>query len=455
MQRSALIDCIGNTPIVKLRSFNTGSCDLFIKLESQNPGGSIKDRIALTMIEDAERRGVLKPGGTIVEATAGNTGLGLALVAAIKGYKLILVIPDKMSREKIFHLKAMGAEIITTRSDVMKGHAQYYQDLAEKIAADTDGAFYVNQFANPANPLAHKTSTAPEIWQQTNHKVNAIVCGVGSAGTISGISQYFAETAPDVEMILADPVGSILTHYVETGEVLKESGSWLIEGIGEDFIPPIADFSRVKKAYSITDQESFLTARELLKKEGILAGSSTGTLIAAALKYCREQNEHKTVVTFVCDSGNKYLSKMFNDYWMIDQGFIERQEYGDLRDIIGRLHIEGSTITVTPDDSLNTAYTRMKLYDISQIPVVVGRKILGIIDETDVLMTISKDMKSSAITAKQIMTSKLETISINADIKELFPIFDKGLVVIVEDKGEFQGIITKTDLINYLRRKMQ
>ena len=224
----------------------------------------------------------------MVEATAGNTGLGLALVAAQKGYRLILVIPDKMSQEKVLHLKALGAEVVMTRSDVGKGHPQYYQDLAEKITRETPQAFYVNQFNNPANPLAHETTTGPEIWDQTGHDVDAVVCGVGSGGTITGLSRFFARVAPQVEMVLADPAGSVLADYVETGRI-GEAGSWVVEGIGEDFVPPIADLSRVRTAYTISDAESLSTARALLKQEGILAGSSSGTLVAAAVRYCREQ----------------------------------------------------------------------------------------------------------------------------------------------------------------------
>jgi cystathionine beta-synthase len=450
-----VIDLIGNTPIVKINKFDTGPCDLFLKLETQNPGGSIKDRIALSMIQDAEKKGILKPGGTIIEATAGNTGLGLALVSAIKGYKLILVIPDKMSREKMLLLRAMGAEIIITRSDVGKGHPQYYQDLAQKISNETKDSFYVNQFANPANVLAHETTTGPEIWEQMEGKVDAVVCGVGSGGTISGLSRFFAKTNPATEIVLADPVGSILVHYIETGELLKEAGSWMIEGIGEDFIPVIADLSRVKKAYSISDKDSFDAARELLKHEGILGGSSSGTLFAAALKYCREQTTKKRVITFICDSGNKYLSKMYNDYWMLDQGFIEKKHYGDLRDIISRMHSEGATITLSPDDTLNTAFARMKLYDISQIPVVVGKKIVGIIDETDLLMVISANTDLKKKPVKEIATGKLETLDVKAKLEDVFPIFEKGFTVIVEEEGEFLGIITQLDVVNFLKRKVQ
>ena len=290
----AVLSLIGNTPLVELTRLDTGRCRLFVKLESQNPGGSIKDRIALSMIDAAERDGRLKPGGTVVEATAGNTGLGLALVARAKGYRVLLVIPDKMSAEKVLHLKALGAEIRMTRSDVTKGHPEYYQDMAQRLAADIPGAFYVNQFGNPANPLAHERTTGPEIWEQMGHDVDAVVCGVGSGGTLTGLTRFFARVSPHTEMVLADPAGSVLAPYVETGKI-GEAGSWVVEGIGEDFIPPIADLSGVKKAYSIPDAESLATARELLGSELILGGSSAGTLVAAALRYCREQTEAKRV----------------------------------------------------------------------------------------------------------------------------------------------------------------
>src|SRR5437773_11358154 len=225
----AILSLIGDTPLVEVTRIDTGPCHLFLKLENQNPTGSIKDRVALAMVEAAERDGQLAPGGTIIEATAGNTGLGLALVAALKGYRLILVVPDKMSREKIFHLKAMGTEVMLTRSDVGKGHPEYYQDMAEHLARETPGSFFVNQFGNPANPHAHETTTGPEIWEQMDHEVDAVVCGVGSAGTMTGLSRYFAKVSPVTEMVLADPVGSVLAEYVRTGKV-GQAGSWSVEG---------------------------------------------------------------------------------------------------------------------------------------------------------------------------------------------------------------------------------
>ncbi len=250
-----LLALAGNTPIVELKSFDTGPCRLFVKLESQNPTGSIKDRIAISMIDAAERSGALKPGGRIIEATAGNTGLALALVAIRRGYRLALVIPDKMSREKIAHLRALGTEVVLTRSDVPKGHPDYYQDLAIRIARET-GAFYTDQFNNPNNPAAHERTTGPEIWAQMAGEVDAVVAGVGSGGTITGLSRFFAKVSPRTEMVLADPKGSILADYIHTGD-FGEAGSWLVEGIGEDFIPPVSDLSRVRKAYTIPDSESF------------------------------------------------------------------------------------------------------------------------------------------------------------------------------------------------------
>ena len=450
-----VLESIGNTPLIEARKLDAGPCRLFLKLENQNPGGSIKDRIGKSMIEAAERDGSLEPGGTIIEATAGNTGLGLALVAAQKGFRLIIVVPDKMAQEKIFHLKALGAEVLLTRSDVGKGHPEYYQDMAERIAGETD-AFFVNQFANPANPLAHETTTAPEIWAQMEHDLDAVVCGVGSGGTITGLSRYFAGVAPEVEMVLADPEGSVLAEYVETGELAKEVGSWLVEGIGEDFLPPICDLSQTKTAYTISDAEAFHVAREVLDKEGILAGSSSGTLIAAALRYCRAQTESKRVVTFVCDSGNKYLSKMFNDFWMIDQGFIELEQHGDLRDFITRRHKEHDTVFVSPEDTLLTAYGRMKLYDISQLPVMGDREhIVGIVDESDILLEVIRDEERFKAPVKDAMISKIETVQADARLEELLPIFRADHVPIVLDGDKFLGLITRIDLLNHLRRKMK
>lgn len=452
---ASVLELIGDTPIVQAQRLDAGPCKVFLKLENTNPGGSIKDRIGLNMIEAAEKRGDLKPGATLVEGTAGNTGLGLALVAQQKGYRLVLVVPDKMSREKIFNLKAMGAEVVLTRSDVAKGHPEYYQDLAAKIAADTPGAYFINQFGNPDNPAAHEFGTGPEILRQMDGKVDAIVFGCGSSGTMTGLSRCFAEKSPHTELVLADPVGSILAQYINEGTLSEKSGTWLVEGIGEDFLPSISDFSRVKKAYAISDAESFHTARELLAKEGILGGSSTGTLLAAALKYCREQTEAKNVVVLVPDTGNKYLSKQYNDYWMLDNGFLERPQYGDLRDLILRPYSQRDTVVVGPNDLLTTAYQRMKLYDVSQLPVMEGQKLAGIVDESDVLLHVYGDEARFRDPVSTAMVSKLDRLDVKSPIEALLPVFDRGQVAIVTDGDAFLGLITRIDLLNYLRRRVQ
>ena len=451
--RSAL-DLIGLTPMLELTALDAGPCRLFLKLENQNPGGSIKDRIALSMIEAAERDGSLKPGGVIVEATAGNTGLGLAEVAVPKGYRLILVVPDKMAREKILHLRALGVEVRLTRSDVHKGHPDYYQDIAAVIAEQTPGAIFINQFENPANPAAHEHGTGPEIWDQLEHDVDAVVVGVGSGGTLTGLGRFFRRVSPKTRMILADPAGSVLAPYVETGKML-EVGSWAMEGIGGDVIPVNADLSLVAKAYSIADKESIEVARLLLSAEGILAGSSTGTLLAGALRWCREQTTPQRVVTLACDRGDKYLTKVYNDLWVAAQGWTEREAQGDVSDLIGKRYGDGGVETVRPEDTLLTAYNRMRSSDISQLPVVEDGKLVGLVDESDILSAVEGLEAGKAERfgkpVRTAMTTGVRTLTSHAPLSALKPIFDRNEVAVIMDGDEFVGLITRVDLINHLR----
>ena len=450
---SNVLDMVGKTPMLEIRRIDTGSCQLFLKLELANPGGSVKDRIGISMIEEAERRGDIKSGDTIVEATAGNTGIGLALVAAQKGYQLILVLPDKMSQEKIFNLRAMGAEVVLTRSDVAKGHPEYYQDLGKSIAEE-NGAYFINQFGNPDNPLAHELTTAPEILEQMDGKVDAIVMGAGSTGTAAGFCKYLNEHAPNVDIILADPVGSILAEYINTGNLSDKTSSWLVEGIGEDFIPDIADFSRVTRAYSISDAESFAAARNLLRAEGILAGSSSGTLLAAALKYCREQTQARRVVTSACDTGNKYLSKLYNDFWMEDQGFIEREQTGDLKDLIGRPHGERATITVGPGDVLTTAHNRLRNAGFSQLPVMDEGKLVGVVTEETIIQHVyGKPELMNAQVADAMQTAFIR-LDCDASINNLVSMLQVQPYAAILDGDQFLGLITRSDVLNYLRRQM-
>lgn len=449
----SVTELIGHTPLIQLHKLDTGTCSLFLKLENQNPGGSIKDRVALSMINEAERKGLLAPGGTIIEATAGNTGLGLALIAAQKGYSLILVVPDKMSREKIFHLRALGAQVVLTRSDVGKGHPDYYQDYAQRLADEIPGAFYIDQFNNEANPLAHRTTTAPELFTQLEGNIDAIIVGVGSGGTLGGLQAWFAEHSPHTEFVLADPSGSVLADQVESGHY-HDAGSWLVEGIGEDFIPPLAHIEGVRQAYRITDREAFTTARDLLKTEGILAGSSSGTLLAAALRYCQQQTSPKRVVTFACDSGNKYLSKMFNDDWMRQQGLITRPQTGDLSDYIALRHDEGATVTAQPDDTLATVLARMRLYDISQLPVIENGNVVGIIDEWDLISHIAGESSRFSLPVTSAMTRQVESLDKQAPESALKAIFDRGLVAVITDNQRFMGLITRSDVLTAWRNRL-
>lgn len=446
-----ILSLIGNTPLIQATGLPTNGCELFLKLENQNPGGSIKDRIALSMIEEAERTGKLKRGALIVEATAGNTGIGLALVAMCKGYRMKLVVPDKMSVEKISLLKAMGAEVELTRSDVEKGHHDYYQDKAQRIASETPGAYFVNQFANAANPLAHERSTGPEILNQMDGKVDAVVCGVGSGGTVTGLSRFFAKTIPDCEVVLADPVGSIIAPYVATKKIPNEVGSWLVEGIGEDFLPDLLDLSRVKKAYSISDKDSFAHAQLLLKTNGVLGGSSTGTLLAAALKYCQEQTFPKRVVTFVCDSGNRYISKVFSQTYLLEEGLQPRSMKGDLRDFVFCSIDEGSMVYVSGSETLLSAFTRMKMFDISQLPVLENGRLIGVIDESDILTEIVNDQSRFSAPVVKCMTSDPVTLQPNNTLADVLALFKKGMVGILLEGQRFYGVITKTDVLNALR----
>ena len=449
----SLLDLIGKTPMVEVTKMDTGPCRLFLKLESQNPGGSIKDRIALSMIAAAEKEGFLKPGGTIVEATAGNTGLALTLVGQAKGYKVLLVIPDKMSKEKIQHLRAMGADVRLTRSDVPHGHPEYYTDMAERLAQQIPGGFYVNQFANDANSLAHFQTTGPEIWEQMDHKVDAFVAGIGSGGTITGIARFLKSVGSDARIILADPVGSTLAGLVNEG-VPGPEGSYTVEGIGQNFVPDTADMDLIDIAYSIPDAEAVATVRELLLKEGVLAGSSSGTLIAAALRWCREQTEPKRVVTFVCDTGAKYLSKVYNDAWLADQGLGQRELHGDLSDLITRKYENGDVVVIGPDDTLDTAFKRMKGADVSQLPVIADGRLVGIVDESDIVHVMNTDEITREERFRKpvgsVMTRDLDTVQVSEPLEALIPLFDRDRVAIVLDGEAFVGLITRSDLINHL-----
>jgi cystathionine beta-synthase len=461
-----VLSMVGRTPMLELTKMfpagtpaNPAGCRVFAKMELLNPAGSIKDRIGLSMIEGAERSGKLNPKGspppTIVEATAGNTGLGLALVAGQKGYRLKVVVPDKMSQEKIQHLRAMGAEVVLARSDVQKGHPEYYQEVAAQIAKDTPNSVYINQFSNPDNTRAHYETTGPEMWAQMDGKIDVFISGVGSGGTLSGCGRYFREKNPNVRLVLADPAGSMLHPLVNEGKHVKATG-WLVEGMGEDFVPDICDIKLADEAVPVTDGEAFIAARELLKAEGVLAGSSTGCLMHATAVFLKKQAKPLNIVTFACDTGGKYLSKMFNDFWMIDNGFIKREKKNDLTDLIARKHSMKEDYTLGDEEPVKQAIKRMGMYGVSQMVVMDAKnKIAGIIDEGDILLAVTHDNAAFDKPVSDFMTRRLETIRPTASVNDLMPIFRADRVaIVVDEKGTYHGLITKFDLINYLRARL-
>ena len=416
-----VLDLIGRTPMLRVNNFDTGPCELFLKLESQNPGGSIKDRIGLCMIRAAEESSQLGARCSApVEATAGNTGLGLALVASQRKYRLTLVIPGKMSQEKVLHLKALGAEVILTRSDVGKGHPAYYQDLAQAYAAQED-AFYVNQFGNPANPLAHEQSDGP-LRSSSN-----------LAGTWMPWSVVLARVARSRDYLVTlrarrptaqwywptPPARSSPTTFVLARCERPACGS--SKASGKTSSRPSAICRACARRTRFSDGESLDTARRLLQAEGVLAGSSSGTLLAAALRYCREQTVPKRVVTLVCDSGSKYLSKAFNDAWMADEGLLARPLTGDLRDLVTRRFADRAVVSVAPDDTLIVAYARMRLHDVSQLPVIDEGRIVGIVDDSDLLLAASAEEARLAAPVREVMSVRLTTVAPETSLRELLP----------------------------------
>ena len=447
----SLLSLIGDTPLVEIKNIDTGLCKLFVKMESHNPGGSIKDRTASYIIDQAEKDGLLKPGGTIIEATAGNTGIGLALVGILKGYRVVLVIPDKMSLEKVAHLKALGAEVIFTRSDVGKDHPEYYHNMAEDLIKKIPGSFYADQFNNPANILAHEETTGPEIFEQMDGDLDAFIAGVGSGGTISGVGKYLKKVSAKTNIIAADPIGSVITDAVKTGTYKYDGGSWFVEGIGEDFIPTNCDLSVIDDAISVSDKEAFEAIHILLKKEGILAGSSAGTLFAGAIKWCKNQKEPKRAVTLICDTGNKYLSKAFNEKWLIHNDLIIKDPKGDLQDVIAFRADKNQIIYVNPDDTLATAFNRMNNSDISQLPVLKEEKLIGMITETDILNH-CRNKKGFEKIVSECMQKNYKSLEINSSLDDLIELLKENNIAIILNKEKFVGIITKIDLLAYLKR---
>jgi cystathionine beta-synthase len=415
---------------------------VYVKVEALNPGGSIKDRVGVAMIAEAEKRGWLRPGGTIIEATAGNTGVGLAMVAAVKGYRCIFVLPDKMSAEKISLLKAYGAEVVVTRTDVPPDSPDSYNGVADRLNREIPGAWRPNQFTNMANPEIHYHSTGPEIWEQSEGRITVLVAGVGTGGSISGIARYLKERNPDVRIVGADPEGSVLSG--------GSPKPWKVEGIGEDFVPKTFNSMLVDDWVRVSDAESFFTARELARREGILAGGSSGTSVAAALRYAKRLEGDQFVVAISPDTGRNYLSKLFDDEWLA-KNHLEWAEHPS-RTIGDMLRLRGprQLVTIGPDASAAQATELMQSTGISQLPVLQEGKNVGSIQEVTLARVLHDNKDLRRVTVGEVMARPLPQLDVNTDLDEAYRLLLSGNtgVLAIED-SKVVGIITRIDLIQY------
>ncbi|MCS6850930.1 MAG: cystathionine beta-synthase [Gemmataceae bacterium] len=438
-----ILQTIGHTPLVRLRRVSEGlSASIYVKLESLNPGGSVKDRVGLAMVNEAERRGWLRPGGTIIEATAGNTGVGLAMAAAVKGYRCIFVLPDKMSKEKISLLKAYGAEIVITPTNVPPDSPESYNGVADRLAREIPGAWRPNQFTNLANPEIHYRTTGHEIWEQTDGRVTVFVAGVGTGGTISGVGRYLKEQNPDVRVVAADPEGSVLS-----GDAPKP---WKVEGIGEDFVPKTFNSQVVDEWVRVSDAESFHVARALARREGILVGGSSGTAVAAALRYARRLSSDHLVVALCADTGRNYLSKMFDDDWLAANNLLYQEppahSVGDLLKMRGNRPL----ISISPEATAADAIALLQSAGFSQLPVLQDGRSVGSIQEVTLARLLHDNRDPSGVKIGEIMARPLPQLDVSVHLDEAYRLLLAGHTgVLAVAEGKIVDIITRIDLVTY------
>jgi cystathionine beta-synthase len=441
-----ILQSIGHTPLVRLRQVTQGlSVPVYVKVEAGNPGGSIKDRVAVAMIQEAERRGFLRAGGTIIEATAGNTGVGLAMVAAVKGYRCIFVLPDKMSQEKILLLKAYGAEVVITATGVAPDSPDSYNGVADRLAREIPGAWRPNQFTNMANPEAHYRTTGPEIWQQTDGRVTVFVAGIGTGGTITGVGRYLKEQNPEVKLVGADPEGSVLSG--------GSGKPWKVEGIGEDYVPKTFNSQFVDEWVRVTDAESFYTAREIARREGMLLGGSSGTIIAAALRYARRLSGDHLVVALGCDTGRNYLSKFYNDEWLAENKLSQIElpsiSISDLLDTRGRRDLA----TVTPHQTVAATIELMQSRGISQVPVLEDGKPVGSVQEVTLARVLHDHSDPKKLPIGEVMARPLPVLDQSVNLDEAYRMLMSGHTgVLVTRDGRVIDIVTRIDLVQFWNR---
>jgi cystathionine beta-synthase len=452
--RANIVEAIGNTPIVKLNKVASHvKSDIYVKLEYLNPGGSMKDRVALNIIKDAERRGLLGPGSTIIEATSGNTGAGLALVAAIRGYKCIFVMPDKMSTEKISSLRAFGAKVVICPTAVEPEDPRSYYEVTKRLVRETPNSFHSNQYYNPANPEAHYTSTAPELWEQTGGEIDVFVAGMGTGGTISGCGRYFKEKKPGFQVVGVDPIGSLYYEYVKTGRMTKPF-SYYVEGIGEDFLPGTMNLKIIDTIIRVDDKECFTMTREVVRQEGIFCGGSSGAAIAGAIRYAEQLGEQKkNIVVLLPDSAQKYLSKIFDDEWMRSNGFLEEDDpLGTVRDLLAAKR-QRAIVATNRGETLRNVIGLMKEHGISQIPVMDNGRLSGLVSEIDLLNYMLNHPGQMDGVIDELIEADYATVTPQTKIKLLKNIFNDAKLVCVLEKDDLVGVITKIDLIEYLAGK--
>lgn len=448
-----ILELIGNTPLVKSHRLAANlKANIYYKVEYLNPGSSVKDRPALQIVLDAEESGELKPGGTIVEATSGNTGMGLALAAAIKGYKCIFVMPDKMSAEKIESLRAFGARVVVCPTAVEPDDPRSYYSVAKRLADETPGGYLANQYNNPSNPKGHYLSTGPEIWEQTDGEVDAVVIGAGTGGTVTGIGRYLKEKNPDIQMVAVDPIGSIYYDYFKTGKI-TEASTYLVEGFGEDIIPGTMDFSVVDDVVRVDDRECFLTARRLVREEGIYTGGSAGGAVAGAIKYAERMDKEMNIVVIIPDSASRYLSKIFNDDWMRENGFLEEDGSSDVVADLLATKTETTVYTAALGDTVSEVIEVMKSHGISQLPVLDAGRVVGIVNETDVLDHLLGEGAGDE-SIDDLVETQFAIVEPSNRISIIGQFFKQNKVVVVVDGKDLAGIITKIDFIDYVSQKM-
>ena len=446
----SILDLVGNTPMVRLHKVTAGyKPTILAKLEELNPGGSVKDRIGLTMVEDAERTGKLRPGGTIIEPTSGNTGHGLAMVAAIKGYKMIFVMPDKMSAEKISLLRAYGAEVVVCPTNVERESPQSYYSVADRLSREVPGAFQPNQYFNPRNPEAHYATTGPEIWDQTQGRIDVFVAGMGTGGTISGVAKYLKERKPSVHIVGADPEGSLYSGPI---------APYKVEGVGEDFIPGTMDIKIVDQIVQVTDKESFMAARRLAREEGILVGGSSGLALHAALEVAREREADDVIVVLFPDTGRNYLSKFFNDEWMRQNGYLARLGAVRIQEVLDS-HPKGlpQLVTVEAAKSVGEAIDLMQRYGISQLPVVEesnGRGVVGTLQERTLLDRVYRDPAVVTTAVSAAMDPPMSQVAVDSSLDDAFePLLRGEQAVLVVQNDKPVAVITRADLLEFVAHR--